>query len=119
MWRRYLRALAHRDQARQHLEELEESIPDEHLRDWRDEEKQWQERVIHLQEDIDFDSPYELRKDNGEYFDVALSPLSHEIVVLSDKEILLKVTRERGLTGQTVASLIGVVQRGVALQMER
>lgn len=39
--------------------------------------------------------------------------------MLSDKEILLQVTRERGLTGQTVASLIGVVQRGVSLQMER
>ena len=65
LWRRYLRALANRDQTKQHLEELEESIPEQHLDDWRDEEKQWQERVLHLSEDIDFGSPYELRKDNG------------------------------------------------------
>ncbi|TFK79239.1 hypothetical protein K466DRAFT_505889, partial [Polyporus arcularius HHB13444] len=94
LWRRYLRAVSHRAQAKEHLDELEESIPEQHVQDWRDEEKQWQERVFHLQEDIDFESPYELRPDN----------------VLSDKDILLKVTRERGLNGQTVASIISVLQ---------
>lgn len=57
--------MQHRNQAKEHLAELEESIPEQHVEDWRDEEKQWQERVLHLSEDINFESPYELRKDNG------------------------------------------------------
>ena len=38
---------------------------------------------------------------------------------LSDKDILLRITKERGLSGETVSSIIGVIQQGVALQHEK
>ena len=38
---------------------------------------------------------------------------------LSEKELLLKITRERGLSGETVAGIVGVIQHGVELQHEK
>lgn len=38
---------------------------------------------------------------------------------LSDKELLEKITRERGLPVETIVGLLGVIQRGVRLQMQR
>ena len=38
---------------------------------------------------------------------------------LSEEELLLKITRERGLLGETVAGIVGMIQHGVALHHEK
>ena len=38
---------------------------------------------------------------------------------LSDTDLLEKITRERGLTGDDIVGLFGVVQQGIRLQMQR
>ena len=58
---------------------------------------------MHLDDHLDFACPYELREEEK----------------LSDKELLEKITRERGLTGESVAGIVGVIQQGVDLQQER
>ena len=93
----------------------------ENITAWKVDEKVWIENVLHIEEDINFSSPYELNPEKREssessrirpYFD-------RNVADLSEKELLLKITKERGLSGETVAGIVGVVQQGVALQQER
>ncbi|KAI1785018.1 hypothetical protein LXA43DRAFT_976457 [Ganoderma leucocontextum] len=98
------RAKREEARTRQYLAELEENIPTDNLTKWRLEEGQWKENVEHLERDgTDFESPYELKKSEG----------------MSQKELLASLAKKGGLTGESAASLLGVIERGVELQDER
>ncbi len=58
--KRYKRAAEQKERASQHLQEIEECIPEEQLQQWRHEERVWEENVLHIEEEINFSSPYDL-----------------------------------------------------------
>ncbi|KAI0687632.1 hypothetical protein C8T65DRAFT_700875 [Cerioporus squamosus] len=101
--KRWLRARDFAAETHQYLITLEQSIPPTILVEWRAQEAEWKERVLHIEEEINLESPYELKQDKA----------------LSDKELLMKITRERTLTGDMASGVIGVVQRAVSLTEER
>ncbi|RPD55070.1 hypothetical protein L227DRAFT_475895, partial [Lentinus tigrinus ALCF2SS1-6] len=99
----FLRAQEFVTQTREYLASLENSIPTETLEEWRLQEAEWKEKIYHLEEEIDVASPYELKQDKA----------------LSDKELLMKILKERTITGDTASGVIGVVQTAVALTEAR
>ncbi|KAI0713022.1 hypothetical protein C8T65DRAFT_695089 [Cerioporus squamosus] len=101
--KRWLRARDFAAETHQYLMTLEQSIPPTILAEWHAQEAEWKERVLHIEEEINLESPYELKQDKA----------------LSDKELLMKITRERTLTGETASGVIGIVQRAVSLTEER
>ncbi|KAI0730475.1 hypothetical protein C8Q76DRAFT_613044 [Earliella scabrosa] len=100
--KRYKRAVEQSTRSSEHLNEIEENIPKKSTTAWNQEIKQWEENVLHIADSEDFETPYELNPEKQ----------------LSEKELLLKITRERGLSGETVAGIVGVIQHGVALHHE-
>ncbi|KAI1789500.1 hypothetical protein LXA43DRAFT_892819 [Ganoderma leucocontextum] len=98
------RAKLEEARTQEYLMELEGNIPADNLTKWRLEEGRWMENVEHLERDgADFESPYELKKSEG----------------MSQKELLASLVKKNDLTGESAASLLGVIERGVELQDER
>ena len=119
--KRYKRAVEQSTRSSEHLNEIEENIPKKSTTAWNQEIKQWEENVLHIADCEDFETPYEL---NPEKRECPLNkpwhaPFPDEQTELSEKELLLKITRERGLSGETVAGIVGVIQHGVALHHEK
>ena len=58
--KRYKRAVFQSARASEHLDEMEENLPEEAMQQWGMEIKKWEENVLHLADCADFDTPYEL-----------------------------------------------------------
>ncbi|KAI1796329.1 hypothetical protein LXA43DRAFT_969822 [Ganoderma leucocontextum] len=100
------RAKIEEARTREYLKELEENIPAKTLAKWHLEEGEWKENVEHLERDgADFESPYELKKSEGKLPRHRLPSAA----ILTNSE----------LTGESAASLLGVIERGVELQDEQ
>ena len=115
-------ARAEQARTQQYLKELEDSIPTDTLTKWRLEEAQWKENIEHLGEDgANFKSPYELKKSEG------MIPRScamlcyhpHRRPGMTQKELLASLAKKGELAGESTASLLGVIERGIELQDER
>ncbi len=63
--KRWIRARDFAAETRQYLVNLEQSIPATTLAEWRVQEAEWKERVLHIDEEINLESPYELKQDKG------------------------------------------------------
>ena len=116
------RARAEQARTQEYLKELEDSIPNETLTKWRLEEGQWKENVEHLGEDgANFNSPYELKKSEGVIPRRCLVLIScpHERIGMTQKELLASLAKKGELAGESTASLLGVIERGIELQDER
>ena len=115
------KAKVEKDRTAQYLEELEKSIPDAELAKWRTLEAEWKENVEHLeQEGSDFDSPYELKAHHSMCCQRALFlPESHTMLEFSPKELIATLAERRKQSGESAASLLGVIEWGIELQEER
>ena len=60
-----MRARGFAKQTGDYLASLEQSIPPAVLSEWRRQEAEWNERVLHIEEEINLESPYELKQDKG------------------------------------------------------
>ena len=118
--KRHKRAVEQSTRSSEHLKEIEENIPTKKTRAWCQEIKKW-ENVLHIADSEDFDTPYELNPEKREHNDerASYATMADEHTELSEKDLLLKITRERGLSGETVAGIVGVIQHGVALHHEK
>ena len=63
--KRYNRAQDFAKQTGDYLTSLEQSIPPPVLTAWRGQEAEWEERVVHIEEEINLESHYELKQDKG------------------------------------------------------
>ena len=116
------RARAEQARTQQYLKELEDSIPTDTLTKWRLEEGQWKENVEHLGQDgANFKSPYELKKSEGMILRslVVHRCYPHRRTGMTQKELLASLAKKGELAGESTASLLGVIERGIELQDER
>ena len=90
----------------------------EKLQQWRYEEQQWEWNVINNQND-EFPNPYELAKEKGAFVRGVERMKLTFVTVLTEKELLEKITRERALSSDNILGLLGVIQRGVELAQHR
>ena len=118
---RHDRALEHAQRTTEYLAALEETIPDVQLSDWRNVEREWEERVLNLATEKNLESPYEMKQEKGLLLYIISDHHRSTVssLVLSDKELLEKITQERGQTSSAIIGIAGVIQRGVGLQSER
>ena len=58
--------MEHREQAEDHLIAIEEKTPDALLEAWKHAEREWEEKVLHIEDEIDLESPNELKKEHGQ-----------------------------------------------------
>lgn len=65
--KRWIRARDFAAETHQYLVNLEQSIPATTLAEWRVQEAEWKERVLHIDEEINLESPYELKQDKGAF----------------------------------------------------
>ncbi len=65
--KRWLRARDFAAETHQYLLTLEQSIPSATLAEWRVQEAEWKERILHIDEEINLESPYELKQDKGAF----------------------------------------------------
>ena len=115
------KAKVEKERTAQYLEELEKSIPNVELAKWRALEAEWKENVEHLELDgSDFESPYELKAHHSMCCQYVLFLSESDTVPdFSPKELIATLAERRKQSGESVASLLGVIEWGVELQEER
>ncbi|KAF7796946.1 hypothetical protein EIP86_008132 [Pleurotus ostreatoroseus] len=102
---KYRRAVFHEQTTREYMEQLEEEVKDDPvlgvaaLDRWKEEEKEWLEKVVKLEEHKDLENIYELKEKNR----------------LSQEEMLKTLTEKAG-EGVHSEGLIGVILEGIELQ---